>query len=99
MIIEINTIDKTVIVKSEFQLYELTDVIQTYNLWDYKIIMDKKQDYIFHPVDPIPNVNPWKPDIVYNNGIGSPLINQPFTTSHDLHGMSNLKTSYTNGRD
>ena len=32
MVIEINTIDKTVIVKSEFQLYELRDVVQTYNL-------------------------------------------------------------------
>ena len=96
MIIEINTIDKTIIIKSEFQLPELTEVVQLYNLWDYKIIMDKKLDYIFHPTDPVPNVDPWRAN--RNEWYtGSPTIPQPCTTfSNDLHRMSHLKTSYIN---
>jgi len=96
MIIEINTIDKTIIVKSEFQLHELTDVVQTYHLWDYKIIMDKKSDYIFHPIDPIPNVNPWKPqDVFYNDGSGDRNPIPPFfTTSLTVNGNINHTNTF-----
>ena len=103
MIIEINTIDKTIIIKSEFQLPELTEVVQLYNLWDYKIIMDKEIIYgnlVTQPItQPIiqPYCNPYiSPDIIYRSpGTGGNPV-PPFFTSDTSNTFTPSSTFNTN---
>lgn len=70
MIVEIDTINKTIVLKSSFLLDDLMALIQKYQIWDYKIQPEK--EFIPTYQFPIPIGTPtywYNTDILHNNSI------------------------------
>ncbi len=95
----IDTANKTVIVKQEFLIDELMEVLQHHNAWDYKIVIEKEVIKEYPPVY-VPYTQPSKPwwevdlhnPIMYHDGTGNPT--PPFTTTSNTATL--LGTEQTN---